>query len=511
MATSPIIAPQVDLDLEKTDTFVVATTTTTTSTTKRTKNAFDLPELRHRLSLFVTLKDAISCTLVSKAWRNDFMSAIWFKVDFDTQHQFAELSSDVIAKHGHLIRIIMNAKLLPQIAVLNHPSIHSLRELEIEVASSSAQFTVAYRIISQHRPFLEELSLFAAKVPSSKSQSSVHLVPLHSLISPQDSSQPALPKLKVLKFTNLRMTHEDLVSILQAAPRLTALRLPYTDVIEISNASSYQHTGVTLFSSQLKDIFRPDLTAPSLLAHFPGLTALRTWNYDSDTNIPPTRIKEILSRYCPLLTRFHLADNTGAIIPSFCTNVCDTVTEVIFRQRHTSEELVNAILQHQAHIVSVMAFTQRDVDYEKEQVAPVSDQPNQEEFCRYVQQIPRNCTKLDTLLYDFHEMEMDDIEKVEWVCKDLKHLQIRVKGLDTKDKILRTIALWRAGCWRRWQDKAQSNAEDPPAADADAAVKDVDEQDDPLDFSLEARVARHLLKFEKLWWVWLGYQTWTPI
>ncbi|KAF9147022.1 hypothetical protein BG015_011390, partial [Linnemannia schmuckeri] len=73
------------------------------------KNPFDLPELRYRLSWFVTIKGALSCALVFKAWSDDFVSVIWFKVDFDVQPRFANLSPDTIAKHGHRTRVVKNA------------------------------------------------------------------------------------------------------------------------------------------------------------------------------------------------------------------------------------------------------------------------------------------------------------------------------------------------------------------------------------------------------------------
>ncbi|KAG0254061.1 hypothetical protein BGZ95_006142, partial [Linnemannia exigua] len=85
-----------------------------------------------------------------------------------------------------------------------------------------------------------------------------------------------------------------------------------------------------------------------------------------------------------------------------------------------------------------------------------------------------------------------------WICKDLKTLRIRIKDLDTKEKILKAIALWRKGCWRRWREQAGT-----PVGEEGRL--------DETDMSIEARVARHLLKFHKLWKVWLGYQTWNPI
>jgi len=49
---------------------------------------------------------------------------------------------------------------------------------------------------------------------------------------------------------------------------------------------------------------------------------------------------------------------------------------------------------------------------------------------------------------------MEDIEKNEWICKGLKKIRIRGKDLDIKDRILRAMALWRAGYRRRLQEKA---------------------------------------------------------
>lgn len=55
--------------------------------------------------------------------------------------------------------------------------------------------------------------------------------------------------------------------------------------------------------------------------------------------------------------------------------------------------------------------------------------------------IPRSCSRLEELNLFVHEMDMDEVEKEEWVCKELKTLRFRVKGLYTKEGIIRTIAL----------------------------------------------------------------------
>ena len=45
----------------------------------------------------------------------------------------------------------------------------------------------------------------------------------------------------------------------------------------------------------------------------------------------------------------------------------------------------------------------------------------------------------------------------------------------------------------------------------DDRVKVVEGECELMDTTLEARVARHLLKFDQLSEVWLGYQAWAPI
>ncbi|KAK3822343.1 MAG: hypothetical protein J3R72DRAFT_497254 [Linnemannia gamsii] len=84
-------------------------------------------------------------------------------------------------------------------------------------------------------------------------------------------------------------------------------------------------------------------------------------------------------------------------------------------------------------------------------------------------------------------MDVDVVDSEKWTCKDLKTLRIRIKYLDTKEKILKAIALWRKGCWRRWREQA-------------GILVGEEGKLDSTDMSIEARVTRHLLKFEKLWW-----------
>ncbi|KAK3822342.1 MAG: hypothetical protein J3R72DRAFT_501892 [Linnemannia gamsii] len=134
-------------------------------------------------------------------------------------------------------------------------------------------------------------------------------------------------------------------------------------------------------------------------------------------------------------------------------------------------------------------------DLEREELGIVTDLFKKSS--QHLKLISRCCPALKEYDLPGHELDMDEVEVEAWVCKDLKMLLVRIKDLDIKEKTPKVIALWRKGCWHRWREKAGMPAE--------AVV-----EQDATDMSIEARVTRHLLKFDRLWRVWFGYQTWTP-
>ncbi|KAG9064188.1 hypothetical protein KI688_003376 [Linnemannia hyalina] len=468
------------------------------ATSAITKNPFDLLGFRHRISRYVTIKDALSCALVSKAWTDDFVPAIWFKIDFDVQSRFTNLSPHTIAKYGHHIQIVMNARSLSQVSSLANASVNGLRSLHIDTAASALQHIQAYEILSRNYSSLHEIHLFAASVPSNKRESSAHYVVTPALvIFPGTISIPS--KLNHLRIENLCLTYDGLVMILQGCPGLSALWVEHVDIVK-PLTRSFQHMGINLLSLELMSIHYTGLSRPSLLSYFPNLTTLHTWNCDTSYAIPWDRIKDEISRHCPRLIEYRLADTTGAIVPDFLANIANNnnVSRIMFRYNNMSSDTITAILMHQAFLKSVEQFTPSSkFDLEKEEVAPVSS--HFRATGHLLQLIPRCCSRLVSLCLMSHEMDMDVVERGEWACRNLVILKIRVKGLDTKEKILKAVALWRAGCWRRRQSKMNED---------DAVMLKAQDQ---LYCSIETRVAKHLLKFVKLDLVWLGYQTWRPL
>ncbi|KAG0262966.1 hypothetical protein BGZ95_003913 [Linnemannia exigua] len=481
------------------------------------RNPFQLPELRCRLSRFVTLKDALSCTLVSKAWTYEFISAIWFKVDLNIHPLFTDLPANIIAKHGHHIRIAKNVVSHHQISTFAHPAINKLRHLQIETAASTKTRVQAYEIVARNNTTLQFLAIFSNSYnfyftdQSNLYISAPSFVPL-SVASPLSLSTTTFTPsnvLTTLEITQLCLTHDSLMVILEASPRLTKIRASKT-YITGTPTRSFQHTGVSLLAWSLNWLFPVEqkTTGPHLLSYFPNLKAMHTWKSDPNYTIPTDRIKKELTRYCPLLTQYKLEDGTGSITSEFLTNIATNVTCITFEENCMSPEMVTAIVLHRSTLKKVSHFYTLDFAYEKDQVLPVPN--NIKDLDEMLQLIPRSCVQLERLSLNSYEMDMDVMESAEWVCKDLKKLRIRVKGLDTKEQILRVIALWRAGCWRRWQEKAKRTNALVVEAEEEEEQEEVEKQLEE-DYSIEARVARHLLKFEHLHWVWLGYQSWTSI
>jgi hypothetical protein len=462
-----------------------------------TKNPFDLPELIHRISRFVTLKDAISCARVSKAWNGAFVSAIWFRIDFNTHPRFADLTPAVVAKNGHHIRIVKNAKTLPQVSIIDSAYVNKLKKIYIDTSASLMQHVLAYETIFRNSLSLEDLDAYAVTAPPNKKDSISHYVSVPALVPSPGITPPTPSKLRVLRIAKLWMTHNGLITILQGCPKLYDMTLVDTEIVG-TPTHPYQHNGLRILRSKFDSAFPEPATDPSLLSYFPKLTTLHIWGYKAGEHLSADRVKEVIKRYCPKLTAYNL-EGQSTIILDFLINIAETVTVIHFKYNCISLEVITAILLHQATLTTVGQFKfPITLDLENEAVAAVSD--HFQASSRFLQLIPRGCPQLEVFDLHSHEMDIDAVEQSEWACKNLRSLRCRVKGLDTKEKILKSIELWRAGCWRRRQKEVAT----PVSVEEE---QDLDEQD-LEESTIEVRVARHLLKFEKLSEVWLGYQTW---
>ncbi|KAF9434018.1 hypothetical protein BGZ76_008680 [Entomortierella beljakovae] len=161
------------------------------------------------------------------------------------------------------------------------------------------------------------------------------------------------------------------------------------------------------------------------------------------------------------------------------------LTALSFDYNNMTPDLILAIV-HRPKWETIRVFHESDNIDEADQVFSLPDH-FQATFWM-IQMIPRFCLNLKEFDMIQHVMDMDDVEEGQWACKNLKDLKVRIKGLDTKEKIDKTIDMYR-------NEKR-------------LMLSSGDKRETLLDDSIEARVARHLLQFEKLETIWIGTKTW---
>ncbi|KAF9131641.1 hypothetical protein BGW39_001546 [Mortierella sp. 14UC] len=513
--------------------------TTASNTRAGPRNPFDIPELRTRISHFVERKDAIACVRVSRAWAEDYLPIIWYTLDFNrfsysgTSYKF----DAIVSKHAHHIRVAYNVNYASQMALLNKAGTTQLRELSVLLNTSSLHYATALDFVARNSASLERLKLKAGSnlKTNNKHDSPLYCVHATMLVHPANtfgSTKTFVSRLQDLDISGLWLTRDGLSTILQGCPHLTHLSMTGTDVIG-RGVQDFQHEGLSALTCSIITALRPDPTdsqqqpSPGLLVHFPNLKTWSTSGTDNELRfaLQSGLLKAEVKQNCPLLRDVRLKDSPESMWVTLFTDVFSNLTKISFDYKVISVLVLTTILLHQDTVESIQANPGNEIDFERETfVAPGTD--HFQASGRQLQLLPRTCSQLTDLNLYPHVMDMDIVESKAWTCKNLRTLRTRIKGLDSKDRILRAIDLWRAG-WRKraLARRRQSNIWSlgsgvgggdntdwmvllKSATDSSAATPGVVLLD--IDLSIEARVARHLLQFEKLENVWLGYKTWHP-
>ncbi|KAF9131559.1 hypothetical protein BGX30_013048 [Mortierella sp. GBA39] len=256
---------------------------------------------------------------------------------------------------------------------------------------------------------------------------------------------------------------------------------------------AFQHKGVVTLVAPIKQVFQPDPESGlsplgfSLLVHFPNLTYWHCYNLPTALFVPVERIKTEVTRCCAQVTSISTWKSPQPIIHSLVANAFYGLKHVTFAYSQISMDVIVALLFHRATLLQVCAFRCGHSYTERDELLLEDDHFQQSG--RAVQLLPRCCPHLKFLEFEGHEMDMDTVEEEEWVCRGLRHLRVRIRGLDTKEKIDWTLNLWKEG--RKRKDEEDTTLSESQMSEA-------------KDTSIEARVARHLLAFENLEAVWLG-------
>ncbi|KAK3827990.1 MAG: hypothetical protein J3Q66DRAFT_321575 [Benniella sp.] len=460
-------------------------------------NPLEIPELVRKISRYVTTNDAIACARVCKAWSDHFISAIWDTVDFAV-HDLHQMDTKVLARHGHHIRIVKNMTEYNHIQLLTTSNANKLKELKVFMMPSQEFYALFNDLLRRVNTSLEHIDIFQFHrdaVPY------FAVDPLFPTTSTEGSS-----KLSSIILGGLVMTRDSLSSLLEHCPLLDELEIQGTTLLSwptynSSTAQYFQHTGLEEFTAPVEQVFTMDQSyhnTPSLFVHFPNLEkwhALDSKGYVVD--VPIKLIRDEIARHCPSLKTLYLETRPPVGI-SVLTQALQNLTAICILNEHLSAEMVMAILNHQETLIEVATFF--DGNLLEMEVIPEVESHQLDTSGWIVQSLPRRCTRLKIFELILLEVDMDDIEMTDWGCHDLEELSIRIKGLDTKQEIDRTIQLWEEG--RIAVSKKQVmdvQVESSMSPQLEGIIP-------PSDNSIEARVARHLLKFKKLRQVWLGWK-----
>ncbi|KAF8932052.1 hypothetical protein EDD21DRAFT_381719 [Dissophora ornata] len=479
------------------------------------KNPLQLPEIRAQIARILEPKDAVACAQVCRAWTSDFLASIWRVVDFAVHERFVALDTETIAKNGHHIRIVKNLKELAQLEALLSLSVSRVVSLTM-VIQPSLRFRVnSYDLLRQNSASLEFLDL--AAVPDSKNLS----VPMDVLHSGS--------KLTVLKLQGVCMSRNSFSALLRGCDALVVVQMYKTSLVSRSSSDIYQHPRVDSLVAPLNQVFHVDDNSPNaqpLLAHFPSLRTWNTFDY-GELDVSTPVFKEQATKYCPMLKSFY-CPSPGPVVAQLVLHGFERLIELKVKYDHLTIDAIVAILTHHKSIWHLDTFLLQKNILESSDPNPVKD--HLQGSGRIMQLIPRICNELITLSFPLHEMDMDEVEKGSWGCKYLMTLHVRVRGLDTKEKIEKAIMLWKTGRnvrKRKWSDiwgggsnldeDSDQDVGDPKPDLNPCPSPDLDDDDDDrvepvstLEFnSIEARVARHLLKFDILESVWLGTEVFT--
>ncbi|KAG0311208.1 hypothetical protein BGZ97_012005 [Linnemannia gamsii] len=467
---------------------MTAMMTTATWSRPGPRSPFDLPELRTRISRFVARKDAVSCARVSRAWARDYLPLIWYSIDCNKfAHNNTSTGFDfVVGKHAHHIRVATNVNYTSQMAIFSKGNVTQLRELSITMTTSTFHYATALDFVARNSASLERLKLKPVTTYATKYDSPLYCVHASMLVHPGYSlgSTNIASKLRDLDVSGLWLMREGLSTILQGCPNLLHINLTNTDVIGRASLN-FQHEGLSFLTCSIITALRPDPTdsqqrpSPGLLMHFPNLRTWSTSGSESELRfvLPSGLLKTEVKQHCPLLSDVQLRDSPESMWVTLFTDVFLNLKEISFDYKSMSVQVLTTILLHQDTVESIQANPGVDFDFERDVfLGPTTD-----------------------------------------------HFQASGR----QERILRAINLWRAG-WRkrvlarRRQSNIWSPGENGTSAEetnrqiANMLAKFKLEMTTPSvvlldnDYSTEARVARHLLQFEKLENVWLGYKTWHP-
>ncbi|KAF9094685.1 hypothetical protein BGX27_001383 [Mortierella sp. AM989] len=453
-------------------------------------NPIDIPEIRALVATFISRSDAISCSLVCKAWCQDFTARIWYSIqsiDCHLYKGFEKLDPSIISKHGSLIRKVDHIS-GEDFSALRHPSIKNLSKLYIILNSISRSWIVD--LLRQNRNTIKELWLVDCGPDP-------HMGFLNFADALIPRTYPYMSNLTLLSLSYTRMTRESFSELLSACPQLSRVNLCECVFEQGFIAEPVKNYHVSCLNTSYMQALS-SLLSPSILEHFPNLRRLVIKSGKADLlDFDASEIWDDLKKYCPSIDHIDFKSAPGAVVHKFLTTAFSSLSAATFSCSTFTPEVVPRLLFHKDSLkyVRTRAIWDLHDEYSDDRLPCLSlaERNLRPELSWALQVLTMNCQNLEKIILPELETEMDHVERFPWICKNLSHLAIRIDGLDTKESILEVIEIWR---------KARLARRKGDLSELDTIINSCNSM------TIKDRAARHLLQFEKLDTLWLGHKTW---
>ncbi|KAG0279866.1 hypothetical protein BGZ95_012033 [Linnemannia exigua] len=454
-----------------------------------------IPEIRDRIASYLDRKDCLSCIRVSIEWHHYFLRPIWETIDFEKDDAtFDKATSEVLAKYGGFISQVVNISDLGHLQALQHSKINALKVIKAQVSVSSIYQQILSDTIQRSEGSLQLIDLFAEpSIPDTLMEQRKHGKHYFN-ISYTISSTLNLPGegkgLTTLLLTRLCLSRESFSSLLQRCPSLRELTL--------NQVSLFNHMpSLTLFTgsklqclvasfSQVWDLDPHDLSAPSLLTHFPLLEKWHVPSLARSCNASLAVMRQDISRYCLVLKHIRFDQGDPAMASTLLAKTFGGLETCVLSARVLAASTILGLAAHQNSLTSL---------YITKACAPIFTDVVREDgtlrdatTAQWLYMIPRLCHRLRVLSLESFVCDIEDIENNVWACTDLQELGLCVKDLDSVQDIEACI---KHVCNQR------------------RAPRTVDLERFQNSETIVARTARYLLRFKYLKTVCLGTQAYS--
>lgn len=416
-------------------------------------HALDLSEIRALIAQYLVKQDLAYCVLVSKSWSQGYMPHYWHTVNI-SPHKLARCHASALERYGHYVRCL-EAGRIEDTSVFNQHSVSHVQRLEVSTCGDR------YREDSG-RGCLQEIV----------QRNQTTLITLHWRCYGRDtlverpfrlwaSMFSGLENLVTIELSNWSISRMDFVRVLNACPMLNTMAFEATEEVDGGRVIDHKSFGTqSVYDRPLRDgssslltfqhggLQRLDFTGifiPSLLQHVPTIKRLDLIHLH---NGEFQNVSDQVKGLGCLSGLAHLTTRTCCISPTQYMALAGAISHLVHFEGmvplSAMSDFLELVLENHSQTIEHLVFVQLNDSYE-----PLRFRFN---LWRFFETCPRLITleipfQLDycmtwttttattTSTSSTTTTTPDWVEKLyeptkEWVCNDLRQLQLRIKDMN---------------------------------------------------------------------------------